>query len=188
MLNHCNKWPGTPGCNLFSLVVIKKEDPMHWKTDLSLSSCTDCPNFNPEKNANRERKGRRPVEPLEHLVADLVLNMILFLNLIQWEIYNNSRKNENCFLLYHLVWNYASLGHLFFVSKNVPYVYAAIQSLLNFLSSPTKHWLGPHPSHNFKAIHLRCPTKDRKSVSKHPTESSLVTGMIWDFNSPGRFK
>lgn len=32
--------------------------------------------------------------PLEHLVAGLVLKMILFLNLIQREIYN-SRENDN---------------------------------------------------------------------------------------------
>lgn len=45
-----------------------------------------------------ERKGRRPMEPLEHLVPDLALNMILFLRLVQQEICSH-RKNGDCFSL-----------------------------------------------------------------------------------------
>lgn len=63
----------------------------------------------------------RPKGPLEHLVADLVLNLILFLYLIQQEICN-SRKNEDCFSLTICRDKYAGQGHLSLVNKNVPCV------------------------------------------------------------------
>lgn len=70
-----------------------------------------------------ERKGVRRMKPLEHLVADLALNMILFLDLVQQEIYSH-RKNEDCFFSFIVCCDkYASQGHLFFANKNVPYVH-----------------------------------------------------------------
>lgn len=68
-----------------------------------------------------ERKGRRPMEPLEHLVPDLALNMILFLHLVKQEIYSH-RKNEDCSFIVCCD-KYASQGHLFFANENVPYVH-----------------------------------------------------------------
>lgn len=54
-----------------------------------------------------EEERRRPKGPLEHLVADPVVNMILFLNLIQQEIFNSRKmitvgEIKTVFLLYHL--------------------------------------------------------------------------------------
>lgn len=62
------------------------------------------------------------MEPLEYLVADLALNMTLFLNLVQQEIYSQ-RVNEDAFLFVVCCYKYASQGYLFSANENVPYVH-----------------------------------------------------------------
>lgn len=97
VLNRCNEWPRGPDSNLSSLVATRK-DLMHWKTDLATSGGTDRPSCNPEGNGEWREKGKEPVEPLEHLVTDMVLNMVLFLNWFSGKTCN-SRKNEGYFSL-----------------------------------------------------------------------------------------
>lgn len=129
VLNHCYEWPRWPGSNLSSLVAMRK-DLMHWKTDLATSGGTDHPNCNPEENGEWRETGKEPVEPLEHLVADMVLNMVLFLNWFNGK--NCNRKNEGYFsLIPSVVINMLAKAIFFLQAKMSHMCILVIQSLHN---------------------------------------------------------
>lgn len=101
------------------------------------------------------------MEPLEHLVADLALHMILFLNLVQQEIYSH-RENEDCFSLsLSVVINMLAKATFSLQAKNVSCATWSY-NLHNLTLSPKTHSLGTHASHSFKATPLHMPCQGQK--------------------------
>lgn len=151
---------------------LEGQDPKTGKLPLAISGVLIAPISIQRGIGKGERKGGRSMEPLEHLVADLALHTILFLNLVQQEIYSH-RENENCFSLsLSVVINMLAKATFSLQAKNVSYVQPG-PTICIILPCPLKHipW-APTPATVSRPPHCICPAKGRKAVFKYHTEGS----------------
>lgn len=110
-------------CQIATINDLEGQDPKTGKLPLTISGVLIAPISFQKAMGKGERKGGRSMEPLGHLVADLTSHMILFLNLVQQEIYSH-RKNEDCFSLsLSVVIHILAKATFSLQAKNVPYVH-----------------------------------------------------------------